>query len=386
MNLETRRAVPPPIPEDAKRKGPPPIPESARKKTGGPPPIPEAARKASIEKARQQREQMELTERDVVEAFEISGFNGLTVTATMEKKDERKGQKDNHNEDNIIADPATGLIGVLDGLGGEGKGDLASKAAERLIVEEYEKCLAEVTKLQGADVQNRLVESQLNKLNLPELRQHMTEAVENILLTDPKLAKKALALVEALAKANEGVKETGGKTTACIGFVHATPQGERYAVVANVGDSAAFKRRASGEWLPIETLEDSLLNELIKNKTLTQDVLDKMKASPDEKIFLNERFSYKDLKRSMTASLGSSQNLSSLGIRRLDPGDTLVLGTDGLVDKFDTEADVVDYPAMADAYKGKTTQERLNSLRKNAKLRETYKTDDDIAIVTARVN
>ncbi|MCR4311402.1 MAG: hypothetical protein NUV54_02445, partial [Candidatus Taylorbacteria bacterium] len=65
------------------------------------------------------REPGELQEPDVVEAFEIKGFPGLEVVATLEAKNARKKDKEmgkqNRNQDNIIADPETGLLGVLDG-------------------------------------------------------------------------------------------------------------------------------------------------------------------------------------------------------------------------------------------------------------------------------
>ncbi|MCE9585742.1 SpoIIE family protein phosphatase [Candidatus Uhrbacteria bacterium] len=411
MNLEqSMRAVPPPIPESARKKGMPPIPEAAKKKSG-PPPIPDAARKKSIELAHKNMEAREVQEQDVIEAFEVQGFNGLEVMATIEKKDERKGSPENHNEDNVIVDPETGLLGVLDGLGGEGQGDLASKAAERAIPEGYKKAAAEIGKLDNQEVQRRLVEQQIKKIGNPEARIQVTNMVEQMLSLDPKMAKKALALIESLRGANAAVLESGGKTTATVGFIHETPSGEKYAIVANLGDSMAFKRRKNGEMVPI-TQEDSALNSLTQSGALTPELLAKMKSDPKAKhpIPLSleviqamgggeqelKQFqakgvkeipmSYGLLKRAMVASLGSQVFEPSLGIRRLEEGDELILGTDGLVDKFeDPNTEDTNYAELSAAMSGKTSKEQMDNLRKESKKRITYKKDDDIAIVRAKV-
>lgn len=407
MNIESSmRAVPPPIPESAKKKGPPPIPEAAMKK--GPPPIPaEALKKGPPPIPMAERRKFEnLQDKDVVEAFEVPGFAGLDIVATLEKKEERKGKAENKNEDNLIIDPETGLVGVLDGLGGEGKGDLASKAAERAIPEAFKALAPEIGKMDGSEIQKRLVEQQLAKLGNPELRPQVTEMIEGILSSDPKIGKKALALVEAVRAANAAVKETGGKTTATVGMVHEAPDGKRYAIVAGLGDSPAFKRRANGEVVQIIE-EDSALNGLTRAGFLKPEMLAEMKQDPDKKIDIplnltviqalgggeeqlkqfeakgvkSIPMNYKGLKRAMVASLGSEVFEPTLAVRRLDEGDELIIGTD-IFDNFeDQKTDTMDGARINASMQGKTQKERLNNLRKASKVGAK---DDDAAIVIVK--
>lgn len=363
-----------------------------------------------------EREPGELQESDAVEAFDIHGFQGLEVAATLEKKEERKGDPNNKNEDNIIADPKTGLIGVLDGLGGEGKGDLASKSAEQVIPEAYERNIAALPK-DLATIQQRLVEQQLKKANpgTPEqatqLRAQLTEMVETMLGKDPAMGRKALALVEAIRETNMAVRETGGKTTASVGFIHRAPDGSRWAVVTSIGDSPVFKRRKNGELIQV-TREDSVLNSLRSSGVLSEEMVHRMKLAPEtkERIPLTREvvqamgggekeyaalqargtreipMSYKDLKRAMTASLGATEAEPNLSVRRLDEGDELVFATDGLTDKYETASGDTDLGSIAKEFTGASVKDDLDRVRKAAKGKiSSAKADDDISIVTARV-
>lgn len=364
------------------------------------------------------REPGELQEHDVETAFEIQGFEGLDVAATLEKKDERKGKEKDRNQDNVIVDPETGLLGVLDGLGGEGHGDLASRSAERAIPEAYKTALAETSKRKTNDVVGDIVKHQLARIGEADpmttlkRKKELTDMVEAVAEKDPAMAKRALALLESFRIANSAVQETGGKTTACVGFIHKTPNGERWAVVANVGDSAAYKRRKNGEMVPL-TQEDSLLNTMIASGQISPETLARMKTDPNAKenfpitlelvqaagagqkeydqLIANGTthlpLSYKKIKAAMVASLGTERSEPSLSIRRLDVGDELLIGTDGLVDKFEDPAtEETNLQELSrSTLRGKTQTERLNNLRADAKKRTTYKKDDDIAIVAATV-
>jgi serine/threonine protein phosphatase PrpC len=364
------------------------------------------------------REPGELQESEVVDAFEIPGFQGIEVAATLEKKNERKGTEA-RNEDNIIADPDTGLIGVLDGLGGEGEagaGALASMSAEEKIPEIYSKLLKDPSAL--LHVQERLIDHQMVRKNpqTPELKaqyqKQLTEMVEDILEKDPDMGRKALALIEAIRQTNRAVAETGGKTTATVGFVHQTPDGEKWAVVASSGDSPAMKRRANGEIVPI-TKEDSLLNSLLDSGQLTEAQVKELQTNPDRKMNIPlslavvqamgggkdeydamqakgiKQFpaNYKLLKRAMISSLGGSKSNAdpALSIRRLESGDTLIMSTDGHTDLYETGDGKTDFDALGKEFKGDSNTEDLNRARKAAKAKvSAAKKDDDIAIVTAR--
>jgi serine/threonine protein phosphatase PrpC len=362
----------------------------------------------------------ELQEASVVPALEVHGFKGLEVAATLEKEDERKnlpeGDPKKRNQDNIIADPETGLIGVLDGLGGEGGGDLASKSAEQAIPEAYRRAMKRNDKLPIADVQHELVERQLAKIGAskPEIaiehRKQLTNMTEDIIARDPAMARRALSLLESFNDANKSVTETGGKTTACIGFVHEAKDGSRWVVAASVGDSVAYKRRANGEIVQL-TKEDSLLNQLQDAGFITPELLANMKAEPKKTHLVpisveiaqalgasgevakrlaasGVPLTYHKLKVSMVASLGSELSRPSLTVRRLDAGDEAFFATDGLVDKFeDQTTEETDLGALStEASRGKKLTERMDHLRAEAKRRKTVaKDDDDVAIVAIHV-
>lgn len=362
------------------------------------------------------REPGELQESEVIDAFEIHGFQGIEVAATLEKKNERKGSEA-RNEDNIIADPDTGLIGVLDGLGGEGEegaGALASMSAEEKIPERFKWLLNTPGNL--ASVRERLIDHQLVRKNpqTPELRaqyqKQITEMIEGVLEKDPEMGRKALALIEAFRQTNRAVQETGGMTMATVGFVHQTPDGQKWAVVASTGDSPAMKRRKNGEIVPI-TKEDSMLNLLLDSGHITEEQVRDLQTNPGKKMNIPftldivqamgrdraffkqgkaqgiELFpvDYKLLKRLMGSSLGAEKADPALSIRRLEKGDTLVIASDGLTDLYETADGETDFQSLGNEFKGSSMTEDLDNVRKATKAKvSAAKDDDDIAIVTAR--
>ncbi|MFA6447187.1 MAG: protein phosphatase 2C domain-containing protein [Patescibacteria group bacterium] len=366
----------------------------------------------------EEKEPGKFQEANVHEAFSILGFEkrGLEVSATIEKKPDRLKDK-SRNEDNIIADSETGLIGVLDGLGGMGHGDLASKMAEETIPEAYKETLAANKGKGQAELIKNLVESQLNRVSIssPEAavqkRKDMTEKIEGIAGVDTEMARKALSLVEAFTKVSADIKGTKGMTTACTGFVHTGPDGKRWAVVANTGDSGAFIKRANGSAEKL-TQEDSMSSLLLESGATDQATLDQMKKEPDKffEIPLTyeivkagggtkadyEKFkarnqilpiTYKKLKKMMPAALGGAIPEPSLEYVELKPGDELILGTDGLLDMFENpDTDDLDTKELGAAADGGSFNQQLDKLRSEAKKRETnYKTDDDIAILGVKI-
>ncbi len=396
MNLE--RALPPPIPEAAKKP---------KKTTGelageqvrivkrtdiegkpkGPPPIPEAARKPKFEN---------IQAPDIVDAFEVQGFEGLEVAGTMEKKEIRKGKAEAFNEDNVLFDPETGLIGAMDGAGGMGgRPDLAAKAAERKIPEQYKQLLKESPS--GSGLQAELVSAMMKRLQgTPDQLKAVTENIENMLSLDPMIGKKAYALIEAFKRSNDAVKETKGSTMAIVANIHKAKDGNQYAIIVNSGDTGAFKRRNDGS---AESLvpEDSLLSYMKDKGLISEQKLAEMKASPDTKhAFGKLEMSYKELMRTATGGLGQGEPTPSLSIRLMRPGEELYLATDGLIDKYDNpDTDELDLDVlnveMADAIDAKgniqktSMKTKLDRMRKDAKTRQTYKADDDIAIVGIRI-
>ena len=336
----------------------------------------------------------------MIDAFEIPGFgDSLEVVGTLEKKDSRKESPEDFNQDTLLADPDTGLVGVLDGAGGMGNGDKASKAAERALPGKYKEALAEAPS--GSELQKSLVNQMMQRFDeVPDLQIEMTKRVEAILETDPKLGKKAFAMLEAMKRASPVVKESKGATTAVLSQMHKTKDGRTFAIVVNTGDSGAMKRRVDGSMDEIVP-EDSMENLLISKGQLDQELLKKMKKDPEafhqfkigaSTISLN----YKKMKVIATGGLGVGEPTPSLSIRLMRPGEELILGTDGLLDKFeDPDTGELDFVEMgipladeiteAGEIKQLPLKEKMDELRKEAKKRITYKKDDDVGIIGIRV-
>jgi serine/threonine protein phosphatase PrpC len=375
----------------------------------------------------QKRTPGELQTEPLVPAQEMPGFDLAEVYFTLEKKERRKYSGD-HNEDNVLVDPATGLMGVMDGLGAHGRGDLASKTVERQLPEVFSEELAQTEKMSNGEVGRELFRLQNEKMGglaTPERRAEAEGMIKKTLTKDPALARKTLALLLAVSRTHELVKLSGGLTTACVSLLHKTPDGMRYAIVANVGDSGAFIRRKDGNVERV-TAEDSAEEMLTRYGIKTTDGLDvktfvelrrdpvtgkvandldiyfpitpeSIEAMSSEETYEDMiaegkdvlHFKYGDLKSNVTAALGhgSKAPIPSLEIVRLHAGDELILASDGLIDKYESmSTGETDYAELAnDMAIGTSPTERLDNLRFMAKRRKTFKKDDDIALVSAHI-
>ncbi len=369
----------------------------------------------------------ELQADDIVAAEEMPGFDQAEVYLTIEKKKLGK-YLHKKNEDNVLVDPETGLMGVMDGLGGMRNGDLASLVCEQVMPGEFRNALVKAEKLGPERAAGMLLETQSRKLRgLPEEERRHKDAekmIRTVVGVDPELVMKGLALIEALQAASEAVSDTGGMTTACIGLIHEARNGKRYAVVANVGDSAAYVRRADGRMERL-THEDSAYESLVRRGVLIDGlgikdyidlhrdpISDKVSQNLDIPIPLTQEnclalgygegeyearkgrgdtaihWTYGDLMVTVIDTLGGPTPPSpSLEIVEVRDGDEILFCTDGLVDKYEDPATgTTDLAELGiDMETGNTPEERLDNLRTLAKHRRTYKLDDDIAIVKARI-
>lgn len=365
-----------------------------------------------------------LQAKDVVDALEVPGFLRLQVVATLERDPFYALKTDTHNQDCVLADSKSKLLGVFDGIGGVPFSSRSSRFAAQAIPKHFEAALS-----RARSVNDLVVLGSLTKLlrRRPEgmgwfsptekeraLKQ-TEKLAEQLHERDPELLRKAHALVTAINFANEDIENLSknpdesrrpGLTTACVGFVHTTPDARRYAVVTNVGDSGAFIRRANGNLEPL-TQEDSMIRHLIQAGHLSLPGLYAMKSEPLKKFpiavgvengkTIYESKNYYLLSVETTGYLGSDHTTPSLAMTELFPGDELIFCTDGVIDKFERvittvppesemEENQTDFTTFTRAASsGATFRERINELRQDAALRTAYKQSDDIAIVAARV-
>lgn len=355
----------------------------------------------------------ELQQENYLPPFNIPGFKGMEVTGTLRKYKARFDKADNPNQDNLIIDAKQGLIAVADELGGEG-GRGASKRLEELLPKMLRKETLEVVGMDPSKLIDALTDIQQSKFAgsetyQEEIRKRMTTLVERF----PELGEKALGLLRALTEINQEIQKTGAKTTFCGGIVHTFPNGERWVVAANIGDSAGYKQRPDGTLIPLFA-GDSLLQLAVNTGALKPDQLEAMRAEPNKKFEIvvskdiaiamgatpteAERLvlrdtkipiSYRKLQSTMYAALGGVRPVPSLAIRRFDPDDRLLLWTDGLDDFFPDEDGEPNEEKMAAALQGKTEAERLtnitNTAIKNGEAGVALNKDgDDIAAVSVR--
>lgn len=200
-----------------------------------------------------------------------------------------------HNEDAFIADDRHHIYGVFDGVGGSANGQLASRIA------------ADVAMTDGA-----------------------------VLRPVASLETQGDALARMLIKANSEIisHRQEAQTTAVVMNLHSTASGEQYATIASCGDSRAY------------LIRNGVLTALTTDHTpyRTQHGKD---AAKESQLKLAATDSMSDLSESSArlfrsrnvvgAVLGyehSMENTIDIEHVRVQPGDVLVLTTDGIHDNL----------------------------------------------------
>jgi serine/threonine protein phosphatase PrpC len=357
---------------------------------------------------------------DIIEGKEVAGFPQLEVAYTLAKKNANRPEK-LPNEDTALADPRNGLLGVFDGLGGVKGSARASALAAKDFPTVFWKLHARVLLRADEDistaVRERINQRTQERISLrppgkyPEEIQALQkeqEGILHVLTQDNRLAAKTLALLESFDNISARIlkTETKTETTGCVGFIHTTEDGKRYAVVGNVGDSGAFVIRKDGTASSI-THDDSLTNEQLEAHTINAAGLLELKQNPQKKYNMTISihgqqqvmdYDYLGLGAAVLRTLGRTETAAvSLSITELEPGDDIVFCTDGVIDKYETMAkpdttaeELIQKPIALQELGGDFRSQdklttRINDLRLNANFRRAYKLDDDIAIVAAHI-
>jgi serine/threonine protein phosphatase PrpC len=356
----------------------------------------------------------------VVPAKTVSGFADMDVAYTLEQKRRSESATTaRRNEDAALADPSSGLLGVFDGVGSTAQGAEASAIAAHILpdlfLEEETRQRLRTKKEVLTDLRRSLIQQTERRAMLrPASAEGKTEIntlraeesrMRDILDKHLDLAARALALLTSLREADTHVRTTNSSTTACVGFIHTTSEGVRYAVIANIGDSGALLVSASGHVEQI-TQDDSYLNDLLASRILSPEMLLRMKKDPTKRhnipVYNDPHhvrmtpMTYHDISAYVIRTLGKG-SAASLTIQELQPGDTLLLGTDGLIDKYETLPtantrvdnvirELMDFTPLSEPLQVDTPlPSQLDDIRTEASLRKAYKTTDDVAIVAARI-
>ncbi len=337
-----------------------------------------------------------------VEARTTRLVDGISATFTMEKPEKRADAERGEDAVFIYEDPEIGpMAGVADGLGenNSGNGKFASEKIVAILPEQLTRAYNELRDAPAEELREatgmlsivrRNVESgTLELAETPE--QKRSEIFFNLY---PEIARKALAISNALKAANEDVRASGGKTTFSFSVIHMEEDGGKFAITANIGDSGTLLQRADGS-VELVTVEDSALNQLIEMGAIDAELLAQMRAEPAKKFPVPKYgpLSYEYLKRANTQALGGKGGVEpTITVTELEPGDRLIALTDGYLDFLEHEGEL-DLNAVKGALKEKDPVARMNRLREitgvlsrlQKQEGEALKEPDDMAAVELSV-
>jgi serine/threonine protein phosphatase PrpC len=355
---------------------------------------------------------------DIVAAKEVPGFEGLRVGYTLEKKNASK-KKQLPNGDAVLADAKTGLVGVFDGVGSNPRGHEASaylaeklpaatlRALEKDRKRDDEDVMQELRQRlrDSADERIALLPLEDSDVALADLERKLDQTVA-LVTHDPEIARHTEALLQGMERLSDELRTRQAQTTACVGFVHQTPDGRQFLIAANVGDSGCIVIRKDGSVLQVTT-EDSYVNMLLASGDLTPELLLEMKQNPTAKVALpveddhgtivKEPMDYYWVSACAMRFMGSKICRPTIGVTELFPGDTALFLTDGALDKYDRSPDKesdpdemamypIDLQHIGDTYRGEDTlEDRLNALRVESKFMHAYKSDDDFGAAAIEV-
>jgi|GEM_PF-3173423 len=273
-----------------------------------------------------------------------------TTIGIATEKNETKGGK---NEDAVLVDHRTRTYGVLDGMGGQAAGEVASSKATQFIVEGLARMPNDIRQ-DGARVAEHL-------------QRAIEQASENILNmagADPELAGM-------------------GATASIIHLVEHSSGAPREAIIANVGDSRVYRLRRGK--LELLTKDQSFLQNLIDKGALPPDADQIGDAAADARLTEQQREIVRNRRNVVTGAVGARGMRVDVTRVPIESDDVLFATSDGVHDNL-TDREIAgiaqqcaDDPARLSAELARVSRERS---RDTANVRHK---DDDISAVAVRV-
>jgi len=258
------------------------------------------------------------------------------------------------NEDSIFQVPQKGAFGVFDGMGGHAAGDVASRTARYNV----EKSLKELP----------------DGLSL-EQTQHSLDSI----------LKEAHEKISQQSTNNPALKGMG--TTASVVKIWEGPQGERKAVIGNVGDSRVYIRRFNGSLEQI-TLDDNVIREMMARQTISlaeaRTLQSKLSNVTDLSTLTQRERELFENRNTIAQALGhnASPRIHVVDVRA---GDKLIVTSDGIHDNLtDSEISKV----LAQFPNNQVAVERLIESSRNRSRDSNHlrSKPDDMSAVIAEVS
>lgn len=224
----------------------------------------------------------------------------LSSTVRLGGKTAASSEHPHYNEDSLFHSEEFQMAGVFDGVGGEAGGKAAAIIAQDTIA----------------------------------------ERLKRIDPTAPPEGVKAV-VISALIEANEKILEgpvKRGQTTASAIKLWLGPQGERKAIITNLGDSRIYKMGADG-FLRQITEDDNLTQQAAKKGKITPEQARKIDQCTDLGELTREERDRFERRNEITQALGvwglTRQTVEErTRIVDLRPGEKLLLCTDGVHDNL----------------------------------------------------
>ena len=192
------------------------------------------------------------------------------------------GRVRSQNQDALLQRPGRGLVAVADGMGGHAAGDIASRIAVDVI------------------------DDRSAHLPTAGIGEYLRESVA--------------AAHTAILHAAEADPALEGMGTTLTVFVAIPPDGSGRCLIAHVGDSRAYR------------LRDGVLEQLTRDQTWVQDQVDAGRLSP-------EQARHHPFSAMITSALGVAEERLDVELLEAtcEPGDTLLLCSDGLTARLDDD-------------------------------------------------
>jgi serine/threonine protein phosphatase PrpC len=224
------------------------------------------------------------------------------------------------NEDSFLADPATGLAAVFDGVGGSAAGEIAARTAARFTHQGWKKLLCRLQQRSSGGMLLEQADADHHEL-LQRLRE-VLEEVDELIRTEGA----QLAGTDDLA------------TTVALGVfcpLRAAPGAVLF--YAHVGDSRIYLLRP-GEPLKRLTTDDGLLGKLVESKVLKDSDAMRIDQAMHFEDLSDLELSYFRWRGGITQALGGplapTIHVDEIPIY---PGDRLLFCTDGIHDNLTDE-------------------------------------------------
>jgi protein phosphatase len=241
------------------------------------------------------------------------------------------------NEDAGFVHAEKEMAGVFDGMGG----GLAGERASRLAAEIVSKELTGVEDSADSKEWEVAIKQALEKAQAEVLKlgnELLFKHLDNPLI-EAAYKDRSQEEIEKLMEEHD-MSPTG--TTASVVKMVEQPDGKVDLVYGNIGDSRIYVLKKDGSFKQI-TKDQGALSEAVETKVFTQEEADFIdQATSREEIikkFGDSRGGsiakmFKNLRRSVTGALGLSKADFQTGIERLEPGDKIVITSDGVHDNL----------------------------------------------------